>query len=136
MQYIYTHTRTHTYTHTHTHTHTGPLNRIHSATYGRLSSNWHNSTHEVWRIICAGEAVAVLLMRLNISSGDYLQLKHRKLEGCLTEYKGFLFRKKSILVGHVPADTSQGGSFELGYVCIGGYNNNVSTKTISKIAFQ
>ena len=60
-------------------------------------------------------------MNINISLGDYMQIKSRRLQGCSTTYRGFVFGKRSILTGYVPSPISEGGEFELGYVCMGKY---------------
>ena len=64
-------------------------------------------------------AASVLVMNHNLSLGDYLQIKSKRLQGCSREYRGFVFGKKSILVGYVPGFTSEGGEFELSYMCVG-----------------
>ena len=57
-------------------------------------------------------------MTLNTTIGDYVQIKSKRLQGCSSTYRGFVFNKRSILVGYVPSPHTEGGELELGYVCI------------------
>ena len=57
-------------------------------------------------------------MKMNTTVGDYIQIKSKRLQGCSFTYRGFVFSKKSILIGYVPSPHTEGGELELGYVCI------------------
>ena len=63
--------------------------------------------------------LSIVLMKMNVSLGDYVQIKSRRLQGCSKSYHGFVFNKKSILTGYIPGPFSDGGDFKIGYVCIG-----------------
>ena len=99
--------------------------RIHDATYGRLQINYTTQPRAIWRVICARDpetrergSLSVVLMKMNTTIGDYVQIKSKRLQGCTTSYRGFVFNKKSILIGYVPGLHTEGGELELGYVCI------------------
>ena len=57
-------------------------------------------------------------MKMNTTIGDYIQIKSKRLQGCTSHYRGFVFKKKSILIGYVPSPHTEGGELELGYICI------------------
>ena len=64
--------------------------------------------------------IVTILMKLNLSRGDYLQIKRKQLEGCehMDAFRPFFFNKKSIRVS-LFSNSTQGSAFELGYVCVG-----------------
>lgn len=78
--------------------------------------------NNLWRIVCPDQTkeIAIILMNLNLSQGDYLQIKRRQLEGCahMHTFRPFFFNKKSIRVS-LFSNSTQGSLFELGYVCVG-----------------
>ena len=110
------------------------LMRIHDATYGRLQLNHTSRPHAIWRLICARDpetrergTPSIVLMKMNTTIGDYIQIKSKRLQGCSYTYRGFVFSKKSILIGYVPSPHTEGGELELGYICISkSYIHNMS----------
>lgn len=76
----------------------------------------------LWRIVCPDEdmKIVTILMKLNLSRGDYLQIKRKQLEGCehMDTFRPFFFNKKSIRVS-LFSNSTQRSAFELGYVCVG-----------------
>ena len=78
-------------------------------------------TSKLWRIVCPQQhTIVAVVMQLNLSRSDYLQIKNKQLEGCAHthSFSAFFFNKKSILVGLI-SNSVVGSAFELGYVCVG-----------------
>ena len=79
-----------------------------------------NST--VWRIICQpNTTILTIVLQMNLTNGDYLQVKRKHLEGCVDLPWTNHFSKKSILVATAQPsnETADGSTFQLGYLCVG-----------------
>ncbi|CAI8030252.1 hypothetical protein GBAR_LOCUS17158 [Geodia barretti] len=76
------------------------LMRVHDATYGRLQLNHTSRPHAIWRLICARDpetrergTPSIVLMKMNTTIGDYIQIKSKRLQGCSYTYRGFVFKR-------------------------------------------
>lgn len=86
-------------------------------------------SNHLWRIVCPQDhTIVAMLMQLNLSRSDYLQIKNKQLEGCASthSFSAFFFNKKSILVGLI-SNSVLGSAFKLGYVCVGEFDTKPCT---------
>lgn len=84
-----------------------------------------SSSNHKWRIICKVPShLYVVVLALDVSGEDYLQVRRRALRGSVDgQYQSLGLQKNSILIGYVQKSGQSSNStvnpFRLAYVCAG-----------------
>ncbi len=91
--------------------------------YNLTGSDCPVSRDDTWRVVCKAQShIFAVLMALQTTDGDYLQIRRRKIEGSRQSFEGFDLKLSSILVGLFRNEirtSKERSSFRMIYICVG-----------------